>query len=252
MLILVSCSSQDIAVFPNSQHSFTGEELFKGIMLQYGPASNIIKSYKEANQIFKDKNIFTNEKLKEYDLFCNFILSSIRNIDDNYFNNFKKVITSNDFYEIEKQIDISRIMIQEIGLRSEKYSNAFKLALEIKEDMIKNWSVYDEMNLESKEGKKKFTDYVLALNKNKTISKSNPNLRPGTDQCITVVVVVAAYYAVAAAGAVVAGVTIAIAHNSVVVHNFVWVKTKVNELKQPGNEEYDNLIAEIATTFKND
>lgn len=205
-ILFFGCSNDDSSKDLEDQ-SFSGEELFSAIFFLEGDAASEINSLKLALQDSEElRASLTIDERKIADEFMsdfqNDLITNIKNINHNFFNEFKSNIESDNFYLIEESMINGVAILKEAGLASAKYGELFTLA-----DKIKDLTQFDSdensiANLE--ESKEK---YNLLLQEEYGFNPASVPAIPGFERCFAILVVAVAVFAVGAVFLAVAGET---------------------------------------------
>jgi hypothetical protein len=232
-MFVVSCKNdQDVA-----PPELTGEEMFKGIYFFQGTAMNRLETLKPEYEKV-EASLERNGMRAEYNDFMDQIMTQIKLLDPQYFDNFKSQLTSDNHYAIELAISNGWKMHTAAGYRTE-YAEAFKLAEEIKRknvdftsDKIRNLDFNKEEDIEMFKN-------ILASDYSIKVAESETGAQAGRGKCFAITFFVAGNFAVA--------VNVAMAWNAAYYQNWAW-----NEHfgANPNDAlESETLISEIADKF---
>lgn len=188
MLLVLSLSFNGFAASSpkaNIKKSYTGMELFKGIVLGQGEVAAMLPYTPQQNQA--SANVQT-----EKEALCNEVLNDIASTNPGYFEDFAAAIYSKNHYQIEQAIKEGAALAIKAGVVSEKFGKQFSAQTGIaREDLGK-------FNLNTKEGLKSFEQYAADKMNNDTDKEKLRNMK-GTCAAVVVVVVVVAVVAIAVA-----------------------------------------------------
>jgi hypothetical protein len=246
-ILVSSCTPNDEGVL---QNSVSGEDLFKAVLFANGGAAKRIPSYKESLSLFNNYAETNPDAYKAYLDFINEITTEIKVANPSFFDDFKKHIVSDNYFEMDQALRGALQTFQYTGLHSKKYSYAFTKSQEIKKDIENNIDL-SKIDPKSPEGKKVINDYI-----NKKYQE-DLQLTDGDKTARGLCIVAYAVIAVVVweVGGVVNVVTLINVHNAVFVHMLVYGEVDVygpEKLRSPSGKatnEYQNLIVELAENF---
>ncbi|AZA78624.1 hypothetical protein EG347_14450 [Chryseobacterium sp. G0186] len=168
----------------NELKKFNDEDVFKGIIFLEGDVAELFSDYKELNF----RNFVKNEnEINEIVKFQNLLISSLKEQNPNFLSNFKREVTSGDYYRVHQSIsaahkEIKKQLFKFYDLTESQFSdlqNAFiKSSSEVSKpnkitkeyllkliNSIKKNSSTDDFNTSNAEGKVNvvYTDMALVL-----------------------------------------------------------------------------------------
>lgn len=248
MIFLISSCQKEQD--PSSKEILSGQDIFKAVMFASGNAAKKVPSYRESLKVFEGYAKTNPQAYAEYQTFIDEITKEIADTSPNFFEDFKKHITSDNFFEVDQALKGAFQTLQYTGLHSKKYSYVFTKSQEIREDLEKNIDL-SKIDPNSAEGKKIINDYInKKYTEDMELHKDAPNAR---GLCLVAYAVVAVV--VWEVGGAINVVTLINVHNAVFVHMLIYgeVDVKISEKTRQGtgmrSNEYQNLVAEIAENF---
>ncbi|MGJ1439528.1 MULTISPECIES: hypothetical protein [Sphingobacterium] len=128
-IIIYSCT-KDANEDAKSQYS--GEEMFRAIYFLEGNAVNELSSLKPAlSQMQKSKSANPDRKRDEFvKEMNNVLISTIKELDKDFFENFKRQVEADDYYAIQLAIGNGARMLRAAGFKS-KYAPMFNFLEEV-------------------------------------------------------------------------------------------------------------------------
>lgn len=203
----ISCSNDSVTT--NVDTGLSGEEMFKEIILFSG--KDLDKKIPQYQEILDQLKSLTPEQNAEFNNFKAEIVSNIKRIDPNFFNEFKNAILTKNLYTIDDMLSKSGDMVMASLSISKKYNVAYKEANKVLEDMktanVKNQS---DLNKFENQTKEKLTKSISALKQ--IYNDNNSHTGSGYEQnAVAIVLVLAVAVVLLLAGAVTHAVAAVIA-----------------------------------------
>ena len=106
-------------------NSLSGEEIFRAVYFYEGPAVTLIPSI-DMDFFNKIYETFTPEDIQEYDDFKSEIVNTINGLNQDFFDFFKREMTSGDHYRIVKAMDRSMFEYHKALLSIDKYAEVIE------------------------------------------------------------------------------------------------------------------------------
>ncbi|MEZ0184128.1 hypothetical protein AB9T89_17920 [Flavobacterium oncorhynchi] len=114
--LFVNCSEDDSSKQKETTlHNFTGKELFKGILFAKGDVAEILTPIKQSYSYYEINHVDEDQK-NESDNIINDLINSIENKNPNYYDSFKKNITSKNHLKIRETLINSSQLIYDTAL----------------------------------------------------------------------------------------------------------------------------------------
>ncbi|NOT74879.1 MAG: hypothetical protein HOP08_08105 [Cyclobacteriaceae bacterium] len=148
-IILFSCKESVTGV---TTTSYSGEQLFDGIIFGLGPVAKELSGIGSLTKIEDFMNI--NDPLyKEFLATKDLIFKSIVEVDKDYFNNFKKGVFSGDHNTIQETLLNSSLKFKEAMVRISGYSD--EQLTQLSSEMVVKYNILDSEGKYSVDGLKK-------------------------------------------------------------------------------------------------
>ncbi|WP_291152582.1 hypothetical protein [Flavobacterium sp. UBA7680] len=105
LILFISCEENDHYTENSTESlkSYTGKELFKGILFAEGDVADLLQNIKQSYSYYEINQIDVDHK-NDSDNKINYLLNSIENKNSHYFDEFKQSITSKDHIRIRQAL----------------------------------------------------------------------------------------------------------------------------------------------------
>jgi hypothetical protein len=236
LMLFASCSQHDDNLgVDNSISKYTGKDLYKSVFFAYGDFASKIDTYN--GNVSSLENLSTTQKT-EFEQSVSNLMKSIELSNPNFFNDFKKAISSKNHLKIENAIkDGGEQLYNHLEVL---YPNFDKVIDKVKED-YESGKIITDGKIDKRKLEFNSDEYLSLLNENMITSKSNKAMA-----CSWVLVCVA-YFVLAVHNQVALTFNVAAAA-TVAVAVAIKVKIKVDKIDDSEDElAFEILVNDIAT-----